>query len=75
MTSRAELHRFIDAIPETAIEGARRALEPLVDDFLLALAEAETDDEPETEDERRQVAEARADVKAGRVRDSETERR
>ncbi len=66
--TRTDLHRLLDAIPEGALDRAREALEPLADPFLLALANADVDDEPETAEESAAVAEAREDVVAGRVR-------
>jgi hypothetical protein len=75
MTTKEALHRLIDAIPEWELDKARQALEPLADPFLLALANAPIDDEPETEEERAAVAEAREDVAQGRVRPWEDVRR
>ena len=57
MTTKDALYRLIDAIPEEGMETARRALEPLVDPVLLALANAPVDDEPETDEERAAVEE------------------
>ena len=75
MTTKEALHRLIDAIPEQELDKARQALEPLADPFLFALANAPIDDEPETEEERAAVAEAREDVAHGRVRPWEDVRR
>jgi hypothetical protein len=58
MTTKDAQHRLIDAISEEGHESAQRALEPLADQLLLALANAPLDDEPETEEERAAVAEA-----------------
>ena len=66
--TRSDLHRLVDAVPDEILEQARRALEPLADPFLLALASAPADDEPETDEERVAVREARDDIAAGRVR-------
>ena len=66
--TRGDLHRLLDTIPEGSLERAQRALEPLVDPFVLALEAAQIDDEPETDEERKAVAEAREDIVAGRVR-------
>ena len=67
--TRSDLHRLLDAVPDDTLDAARRALEPLVDRFLLALADAPIDDEPESEEERTAVREAREDVADGRLRD------
>jgi hypothetical protein len=68
------LHRLLDAAPDDTLDAARRALEPLADPFLLMLADAPTDDEPELDEERVAVREARDDIAAGRVRDWDTVR-
>jgi len=73
--TRSELHRLLDAVPDDTLEAAQRALEPLADPFLLALANAPVDDEPETDEERVAVQEAREDIAAGRVRDWDEVRR
>ena len=67
MTTKEALHRLVDAIPQDGLDEARRALEPLADPFLLALANAPIDDEPETEEERAAVAEAREASARGEV--------
>jgi hypothetical protein len=66
--TRTELHQLLDAIPDDALDRAREALEPLADPFLVMLAAADVDDEPEMDDERAAVDEARLDIAAGRVR-------
>lgn len=58
VTTKDALYRLIDAIPAEDLETAQRALEPLADPVLLALADAPLDDEVETEEERAAVAEA-----------------
>lgn len=73
--TRSDLHRLLDAVPDKTLDAARRALEPLTDPFLLALADAPVDDEPETDEERAAVAEARDDIAKGRVRDWDEVRR
>ena len=65
MTTKDALYRLIDAIPSEGLETARRALEPLADPVLLALANAPLDDEPETDEEREAVAEGRAALARG----------
>jgi hypothetical protein len=67
--TRSDLHRLLDAVPDDTLDQARRALEPLADPFLLALASAPIDDEEETAEEQAAVAEARDDIAAGRVRE------
>jgi hypothetical protein len=41
MTTKGSLHRLVDAIPDSGLDAAERALEPLADPMLLALARAE----------------------------------
>ncbi len=70
MTTRDEVHRLVEQLPEGALEDAKRLLEELrmrSDPLLRALADAPEDDEPETEEERQAVAEAYEDLRAGRV--------
>jgi hypothetical protein len=66
-TSRDSLHRLVDALPDAALDAAARYLEALgrPDPVLRALLLAPTDDEPETDEERAAVAEARADYGRG----------
>ena len=73
--TRSDLHRLLDAVPDETLEVAQRAPEPLADPFLWALATAPIDDEPETEEERAAVMEAREDIAAGAVRDWDDVRR
>ena len=75
MTTKESLYRLIDAIPEEELDAARQALEPLTDPLLPALATAPIDAEPETDEERAAVAEAREDLAHGRVRPWEDVRR
>lgn len=65
MTTREALYRLVDSIPETQLDDARKALEPLADPLLAALANAPYDDEPETDEERAALAEGRAALDAG----------
>ncbi|MGH7857509.1 MAG: hypothetical protein ACREQY_09275 [Candidatus Binatia bacterium] len=70
MTPREHLRQLIEELPEAEVPAAERALAALVSraDPLRALLEsAPLDDEPETEEERDAVAEARADRDAGRL--------
>ncbi len=69
------MHRLIDALPEQDLLPAKEAIERLADPFLLALANAPGDDEPESEEERGAVAEALEDIALGRVRPWEDVRR
>jgi hypothetical protein len=73
--TRSDLHRLLDAVPDETLGAVQRALEPLADPFLLALATAPIDDEPETDEERAAVTEAREDIATGAVRDWEDVRR
>ena len=66
MPTRRQLHDLVDRLPETEILAVHRML--LVcnaDPALYALLTAPLDDEPVTDQERRAVAEARAEVEAG----------
>lgn len=71
MTTRDELHRLIDRLPEEALpeaEGFLEALSGRGDEGLPRfLAEAPWDDEPETEEERLAVAEAYEALERGDV--------
>jgi hypothetical protein len=68
--TRTALRKLIDQLPESELVAAHRYLRYLRDEgdaLLHALREAPIDDEPETEEERKAVAEAWEDYKAGRV--------
>ena len=68
MTTREEIHELLDQLPESELEDLHRVvLERLAkhDPVLHALLDAPEDDEPETEEERIAVAEARADFESG----------
>jgi hypothetical protein len=68
MTVRERLHRIVDELPEPDAERALRALERWRDDpVALALAAAPFDDEPETDEERRAIEQARDEVRRGDV--------
>jgi predicted transcriptional regulator len=65
-----DLHALVDTLPESEVETARRVLTGLHaigSAPSYTLDNATEDDEPETEEERAAVAEALADVAAGRV--------
>jgi hypothetical protein len=78
MSTRDSFHRLIDELPESELTAAERFLNYLratADPVLRALLEAPLDDEPETEDERRAVQEAREELGRGEVRRLEEVRR
>jgi hypothetical protein len=73
MTVKDDLHHLVDELDDDA---AREALAYLRSLSLPAfLRDAPVDDEPETEEERAAVAEARKDLAAGRVAKHEQIRR
>jgi hypothetical protein len=78
MTTKEKLHQLVDALPEPVLNEAEELLRELqqraTDPLLRALAAASEDDEPETEEERKAVAEARAAVARGEVEPWETVR-
>jgi hypothetical protein len=65
MSERDHAHELIDRLPETQLSALVGLLETIVDPVATALRNAPEDDEPETEDEKRAVSEAR-DWLAGR---------
>ena len=75
MTTREALYRLVDSIPATQLDDARKLLEPLTDPVLAALADAPYDDEPETDEERAAVAEAREGYRRGEWVSAEDVRR
>jgi hypothetical protein len=78
MSARDSLHRLIDELPESDLATAERFLHYLratTDPVLRALLEAPLDDEPETEEERQAVQEAREELARGEVRTLEEVRR
>ena len=79
MTTKEQLHRLVDHLPESEVPAAERYREYLSvarqDPFLQALMNAPVDDEPETEEERAAVAEARAALERGQVISDEDLRR
>ncbi len=64
MTTREELHRLVDHIPESEVATTQKILRALVDPVELAILSAEEDDEPESEEERAAVETALADPSA-----------
>ncbi|GEM_PF-316540 len=80
MTIKEELHRLIDELPEREARVARPFLEYLrnvgSDPLLKALMQAPEDDEPETDEERVAVQEARDQLARGEaIADDEVWRR
>jgi hypothetical protein len=57
--TRQHAHQLIDRMPETQLSGLVQFLETIVDPVTAALRNAPLDDEPETEEEKAAVAEAR----------------
>jgi hypothetical protein len=67
MTTKADLHRLIDALPDELAAAAGERLAELEDPVLRALLLAPVDDELEGEEEGARIAEARADLERGDV--------
>ena len=70
MATKEDLHKLIEELPEDEIQAATRYLQYLCDrhdPVLAALLNAPEDGEPETDYERQAVAEAMADLEAGRM--------
>ena len=68
--ARTKLHNLIESLPSEDVPTALRVLEALnssSDSIPLALRDIPFDDEPETEEERAAVVEARRDIEEGRV--------
>jgi hypothetical protein len=57
--ARQNAHQLIDRLPETQLSALVGLLETIVDPVTTALRNAPVDDEPETEEEKQAVAEAR----------------
>lgn len=57
--TRQHAHQLIDRMPETQLSGLVQFLESIVDPAAAALRNAAFDDEPETDDEKVAIAEAR----------------
>ena len=70
MSTKQKLHKLVDELPEDEVGPAELFLTYLKDGrsepLLLKLATAPWDDEPETEDERLAVEEARKEIAEGR---------
>src|SRR5262245_18272855 len=70
MTTKATLHQIIEELPESELVAAGRFLaylRDMADPVRRALLTAPWDDEPETEDERQAVQEARSELAQGEV--------
>jgi predicted transcriptional regulator len=70
MTVKDDIYRLIEELPEHELVTARRLLEELRDraaGLPRVLPDAPLDDEPVTDEDRAAIAEAQADVAAGRV--------
>jgi hypothetical protein len=59
MSEREHAHELIDRLPETQLSALVGLLETIVDPVASALRSAPVDDEPETEEEKLAVSEAR----------------
>ena len=59
MSERDHAHELIDRLPDAQVSALVGLLEAIVDPVTAALRNAPDDDEPETEEEKRAVAEAR----------------
>ena len=59
MSNREHAHQLIDRLPEMQLSGLVQFLETIVDPVTTALRNAPLDDEPETDDEKAAVSEAR----------------
>jgi hypothetical protein len=59
MSAREHAHELIDRLPDAQLSALVGLLETIVDPVAAALRNAPEDDEPETDEEKRGVAEAR----------------
>ena len=67
MTTKADLHRLIDALPDALTDEAARRLGELEDPVLAAFLTAPLDDEPVTDEDLTAIAEAENDIARGDV--------
>jgi hypothetical protein len=67
MTTKADLHRLVDELPDAAADEAARRLTELRDPVLAALLNAPDDDEPVTDEDLTAIAEAEEDIARGDV--------
>jgi len=68
VTTKADLHRLVDELPDGATDEAARRLEELRDPVLAAFLSAPLDDEPLTAEDEAAIAEAEAAIARGEVR-------
>jgi hypothetical protein len=59
MSDREQAHQLIDRLPDSQVAALVGLLEVIVDPVAAAVRNAPQDDEPETEEEKQDVAEAR----------------
>jgi hypothetical protein len=75
VTTKEALHQLVDEHSESQLQSAHVLVERLrdsqFDPVLLAMLTAPLDDEPETEEERAGVAEARAEAARGELIDDD----
>jgi len=64
-TDRSELHELLDRVPASDLPTARKILQALVTPMRFAVLTAPLDDESESEEERAEVEEARAEQGPG----------
>jgi hypothetical protein len=62
MTTKADLHQLIDALPDMALDEAGRRLAALEDPVLAAFMSAPDDDEPVTDEDLAAIAEAEESI-------------
>ncbi len=67
MTAKEQLRQRIEAFSEDEASEALRLLNLRADPMIVAFRDAPIDDEPVTDEEEAAVAEARADIAAGRT--------
>ena len=72
MTTKEQIHRLVDDLPESELQTVKRVLEGLSalspsDPVAEALANAPLDDESVTDEEARAIAEGERDIEAGQV--------
>jgi hypothetical protein len=65
MTTRSDLHRLVDELPEPALPAAEQRLAELRDPVLAAFLTAPDDDEPTTPEELAAIEEAEAELARG----------
>jgi len=78
MTTKQDLHKLVDNLPDSALSEAGRLLASLCHDndpVWKAAMEAPEDDEPLTDEDIKAIEEAREDIKHGRTISNEELRR